>query len=371
MTMQTRQPVKRLYTGLVGLSAEPTLTPVQNPTLTSAVINEDELRDRFGVEERSTKPKLPDSYRKFFGLEPDDLIKFFDVQIGSYPDLAQVDFVVPPSMIQHRLRRLQKTINYANEIIKGLSVGVMKVRRGKENVLDKPTREKYKREEQVRLARCYATRAKYYAAAKQEKYVEKVWRIVEKPICFRDVIDDCMVFTDVVETKWVEHADGLWLDGEFRNDVTDAIEILSHGQFDLDGYKRVMKLGFAALAELGETHAEMQKAWKNLLHWENAVIAAAVAYHVIDLPFEKCEFLGLTEYVKDLNDQVEMEDFEQRDFNPGELEVLEGRADGADDTFYAGRMRIQSAGFRYHANGKPTPRTLSSFDKPTKMTVKR
>jgi len=332
------------------------------------VINEDELRDRFGVEERGTRPKLPDSYRKFFELEPDDLIKLFDVQIGSYPDLAQVDFVVPPSMIQHRLRRLQKTINYVNEIIKGLSVGAMKVRRGKENVLDKPTREKYKREEQARLARCYAKRAKYYADAKQEKYIEKIWRVVAKPIYFRDVVDECMLFENV-EKRWFEHED-VWLDGKLHRDFTDVLELVNHGQFDLEGYKKVMTLGSTALEELGETHEEAKEVWKNLLRWENAVIAAAIAYHVIDLPLEKCDFLGFTEYVKDLNDQVEMEDFEQRDFNPGELEVLEGMADGADDTFYAGRMRIQSAGFRYHANGKPTPRTLSSFDKPTKMTVK-
>jgi hypothetical protein len=298
-------------------------------------------------------------------LGPEDLIGFFDAQIGSYTDLIQVDFIIPPSMIQHRLRRLQKVINRANELINSWDVGVMKIRRGKDNVLDKPSREKYKREERARLTRCYAKRAKYYTAAKQEKYVEKVWRIVEKPICFRDMIDDCMVFTNVVETKWVEHAD-IWLDGEFRNDVTGAIEILSHGQFDLDGYKSVMKLGFAALAELGETHEEMQKAWKNLVRWEDCVIAAAIRYRVIQPRYDLAVFLGLEKVVTNLNNQVAMEDFEQRDVHPEDVLALK-----TGGKCFFGQVRIQSEGFWYRANGMPVPRPLSGFDKPTRMTDRK
>jgi hypothetical protein len=370
--MQRKPPAKRLFSRMAGsplapVAETPTAESAQATVVTvnplkGTAINENDLRNRFGVEERKTGPKLPESYRKFFDLEPEDLIGFFDTQIGSYTDLVQVEFIISSSMIQHRLRRLQKTINYVNEIIKGLSVGAMKTRRGKENVLDKPTREKYKREEQARLARCYAKRAKYYAAEKQEKYVEKVWRIVEKPIYFRDMIDDRMVFTNVVETKWVEHAD-MWLDGEFRNDVTDVIETLNHGQFDLDGYKKVMKLGFAALAELGETHEEMQKAWKNLQHWENAVIAAAIRYRVIQPRHDLAVLVGLDKVIANLNDQVAMEDFEQRDMNPEDVLALK-----TGGKCFFGRMRIQSEGFRYRANGTPVPRPLSNFDKPTRMT---
>jgi hypothetical protein len=360
--MQPRKAV-RLFTGLVGLPPEPEPAPV-NPTqkLPGVAASEEDVRREFGVEEKKRRPKLPESYREFFGLEPEDLIGFFDTQIGVRTDLVQVDFVVPPSMIQHRLRRLQKIINRANELIKSWDVGVMKIRRAKDDILDEPTRERYKREERARLARCYAKRAKYYAAAKG-KLVEKPRRI-QTPLYLRDVVDDSMVFTNV-ERKWVEHED-MWLDGKFCTDVIDSVEILScGGQFDLTGYKRVMSLGSAALDELGETDGEMRQAWENLVRWENAVIAAAVRYRVIQPRYDLAVLLGLDKVIADLNDQVAMEDFEQRDMDPEDVLALKtgGRC-------YGGQVRIQSEGFWYRANGAPVPRAITSFDKPVRDTAR-
>jgi len=322
---------------------------VATQKLRGVAVSEEDLRLKFGVEERTRKATLPDSYRKLFGLEPEHLIGFFDVQIGTSDILTQVNFVVTPSMIEHRLRRLQKIINRAKELIESWDVGVMKIRRGRDNVLDKPTRERFKRKERMRLNRCYVKREKYRAA--KGMCVEKVWR--ETPIRLRDVVDDCMIFTPVLKTEWIES-------------TGNVIETVQHGEFDVLRYKRMMSLGFDALSELGETHEERRESWANLQRWENAVIAAAVRYGVIEPRYDLARFLGLDKVLTDLSSQVEMEDFEQRDMDPEDQLAIKtgGRC-------YGGRVRIQSEGYRYRVNGSPVARALSSFDKPTSMGVRR
>jgi len=60
---------------------------------------------------------------------------------------------------------------------------------------DQATREKYKREENARIARCNVKLFHYRAALRSDKELrEKVWRETIKPIYFRDLVDDVMAF---------------------------------------------------------------------------------------------------------------------------------------------------------------------------------
>ena len=347
---QARKPVRRTFTGLVGMPSESKDSKPATTTAAVAVatISEDEVRRAFGVDSPASKrPEIPKSFRVFFQLEPEDLMAFFSAQIGTYTVFEQVEVVVSKDVLQRRLDHMQCVINERKKIVDGLAVHVMKIPRGKDNVLDKDTREKYKREETARLTKLYAKRARYRAAvASSLDYREKVWRTVARPLYFRDAVDDEMIFDKALATMFVN---GEWT------------PVITRGSFDLESYRAVMRLDSFALDVLDGS----EEAWDNLRVWENCVIAAAVAYRIIRPRRDLGEFLGLTKVVADLNDQVKLEDAEQRDMNPEDVLALKtgGRC-------YGGQVRIQSEGFRYRADGKPRARALSSFDKPTRMTVR-
>src|SRR5215472_13644880 len=122
-------PRKRAFTGMVGLPPEP-VEPVQPaPVLNEPVVDEKTLAEEFGVEDRKAKPKLPDSCRTLLNLAPDDIMAFFDAVVGQKTEFVETDFLVPKEMLEGRVRRLQMVIARSKEIVEGLSVRVMKIRR--------------------------------------------------------------------------------------------------------------------------------------------------------------------------------------------------------------------------------------------------
>lgn len=296
-----------------------------------------------------TKPKIPASYRQFLNLDPQDLVAFFDVKVGERQEFAEMDFVVPPSVLEHRIRRLMKVIACSKQIVEGLSVHIMKIRRGKDEVLDQPTREKYKREEQARIARCNMKLARYRMALRSPQgYREKVWMWVKTPVHFRDVVDDVMTFDTVIDAGWRD-IQKVFTGGVETHTRVEWVEYIRSGHVDLESYRAVMSLGVAALAELGETESQRKEVWDNIHRWENAVIRAAVVHSVITPRRDLAELLGLGQVLDEPDDVIEADRTE---------DALAIKTGGA---CYGGR--VQSEGYRYRG-GRITPRGLSSFDKP-------
>lgn len=284
--------------------------------LTGTAISEDDLRRQFGVEKSESTPTIPKSYRQVLNLAPQDIIDFFDVKLGKYDEFTQLDFVVPPSMLEHRINRLKDMVKCSEQYIEGMASRIIKTRRGKNDPLlnEKATREKYKRDENARIARSNAKLSRYRAALRSGKdHTEKIWGWVTTDVYFRNVIG---------------------------NNPVNGI--------DLQTYRDVMSLGDPALVKLGETEAEQKETWENITDWENLVIRAAV-YHRIRIPRrDLAELLGL-DAVLDEGDYIEADTTE---------DALAIKTGGA---CYGGQ--VKSEGYRY-TSGKPVPRALSSFDKP-------
>lgn len=331
-----RQPKKvirpaGLASRLVGLPVEPEIAPKprNNPTLKSPAISEDNLRRRFGLVERETKPRIPNSYRSVLNLSPQDIIDFFDVKIAEHLEFSQADFVVPASMLEHRIGRLEKLIKCSKQIIEGMASRIIKIRRGKDDPLldDKAAREKYKRDENARIARLNAKLFRYRTALRSGNYHEKIWQWVTKNVYFRDVVDDEKEFRTILDTFVTSGA----IVNRIRFEVVD-----------LKAYQAVMTLGEAALNELGETETEQKERWEYMTQWENAIIQAAV-YHKIIIPRRDLAGLLGLDAVLDEADYIEVE----ADRTEDAIAIKTGGA------CYGGRIRSEG-GFR----------SLSSFDKP-------
>lgn len=315
------------------------------------VISEDDLREQFGLEKPESKPKLPTSYRQLLNLDPQDIIGFFNLKVGEHTDFVRVDFVVPPSMLEHRIRRLQKLIACSKQIIEGMASRILKIRRGENDPLltDKAAREKYKRDENARIARSNVKLSRYRAAVRSNKDChDKIWQWVTTPAYFCDVVDDCMTFRTTTDVRW-EDTKKLFTGGLQTHTRVELIEYFRSGTVDLEAYRAVMSLGEAALVELGETESEAKETWQNIARWENNVIRAAVHYQIITPRRDLAELLGLGEILDENDDPIEADTTEDA------LAIkTSGRCFGG---------RIKSEGFRYRG-GKVTPRSLSDFDKP-------
>jgi hypothetical protein len=349
MIAQRKRPAIRVGPRLAGLPSEPQES-VQNPTIKGTTISEDGLRRQFGVVKQDAKPKIPESYRQLLNLDPQDIINFFDVKVGEYAEFAQMDFIVPPSMLEHRIRRLQKVIACSKQIVEGLASRIIKIRRGKDDPLlnNKATREKYKREENARIARCNEKLFRYRTALHSGKdYNEKIWRTVSKPLYFHDMVDDHIVFETITDIRW-ENTDTIFTGG-YAHTRVELIEYFRKGFVCLEAYRAVMSLGEAALAELGDTEAKQKETWQNIKHWENAVIRAAVYHKLITPRRDLADLLGLSAVLDEDDVYIEHDSTE---------DALATKTGGA---CYGGR--IKGEGFRY-TSGKPVARALSSFDKP-------
>jgi hypothetical protein len=352
--MLTRKPAQRAFRGLVGLPADE-LVALGTPRPALAVISEKVARAKFGVsEDKSKKTEPPSNMRTTLMLSPDDIIALFDEspqnKIGEHEVFEQVNFTVTTEGLQHRIKRLKKLIAASKEITEGLFVRVMKVRRGKDEVLDKTTREKFKREETARQARANVRLFQYRTALRNGGLTQKVWRVVVKSVYFRDVIDDVVIFQDWGEGTYVK-------DKERRMGglVTHHTEILLHHvlytEFDLSRYQEMMRLDADALSVMGAAEAEQKQAWANVQRWENAVIKAAVFHGVLRPRKNLLELLALTAWAQDALSVLE--DIEA-DTTENALAIKTGGA------CYGGRIR--SGG--YTDSGRQ--RSLTSFDKPSR-----
>jgi hypothetical protein len=329
---------QRLFSGLVGRLPEPETPTAPAPVLGSVATAEEVMED-FGIEPKNPKPKLPDSFRTLLNLEPSDIIALWHVELDRITEFTQVDVLVSPQTIQHRIDRLMKVISASKAIVEGLSVHVMKIRR--DEILDKSTREKFKTEERSRRARCNAKLFKYRLALKTGNYHEKVWRWVTKPVTLRDVLDDELILRDVT--------------------VFDENALRVH-KMDLQSYEQISRLGVEALDELGETEKEQKTTWKLFRRWENCAILQAILHGIIVPRRDLFETMGLGKLAEDLKDAQDAA--EEATWDTATLNLL-AKTGGA---CWSGRVRIQSAGYRYNKDGSIAQRKLYSFERPTKMT---
>jgi hypothetical protein len=295
------------------------------------------------------------SIRKTLMLQPEDLIALFDespaTKIGEHEVFEQVDFLVPPEMLQHRIKRLQKVIAASKAIIEGLSVRVMKLRRGKDNILDKATREKFKREKQALMAHCNAKLFRYRTALRSGNYREKIWCYQTKPVYFHEVVDDCMTFTEYGEAYYARDEDRTPYGVGYK--LTNLVrDIIATRIFDVSRYEVMTGLDNSALYLMGVSEEEQKRTWANVHRWENCVIKAAVFHGVLRPRPDLVELLGLMPFVQAALAATESEI--EADETENALALKTGGA------CYGGS--IHTAGFRFR-NGSYRRRSLESFDK--------
>jgi hypothetical protein len=351
---------KCLFTGLAGFPSEPDETPVVSPPSQppSQPMSESQVRAKFGVATPVTPPVSTSfaAMRQTLMLSPEDLIALFDetpaTKIGEREVFTEVDFIVPPKMLQHRIERLKRLIAASKVRVEGLSVRVMKLRREEDNVLDKATREKFKREEQARMARSNAKLSRYRAALRSGNYREKIWRHQMQAVYFRDEVEDCMTFTDFGDVMYVDGRE-VRVGGLATHHTTEMVRDYTESRiFDVSRYEVVMQLDDNALRLLGESEDDQKRSWAYWQRWENAVIKAAVFHGVLRPRQDLLDLLALMPFV-----QAALEAIDQAD-EPDEMEnALAWKTGGA---CYG--ASIHSAGYRFR-NGGFRRRSLESFDK--------
>lgn len=368
--MIQRKPVVRAFR-MVGPPPEPDEKPVVSPRASpvqpppasrGGVDTEAQARALFGIAPPISarpapvvSPKFP-SMRQTLMLDAEDIITLFDAaeetKVGQREVFEEVDFLVPTQMLQHRIERLKKLVATSKTIIEGLSTRIMKLRRGKDDVLDKPSREKFKREENARIVRSNAKLFRYRKALRAGNYHEKVWRHQMQAVYFRDLVDDSMTFTD--------YGDAYYMDGEEKcvgglvtHRTTDMVRDYTESRiFDVSRYELVMKLDDGALRLLGELEDEQKRSWAYWQRWENSVIKAAVFHGVLRPRPDLLELLALTPYVQAALGAVDLAD------EPDETEnALAVKTGGA--CFGGG---IKSGGYRFRKGGFRR-RGLETFDK--------
>ena len=319
------------------------------PTLTGIVIEEDELRDRLGIERPKQKITLPDSYRTLLNLDPQDIVDFFDVVVDHEEEFKQVDFLLPASMLEHRIARLKTLIAASKAVIEGMATRIIKIRRGKDDPLldDKALREKYKRDESARVARCNVKLHRYRVGLKAGNYHEKVWRVTEKPVYFRDVVRDGVDVIAVLDTGYLDKEE-VRTGGLVTHRRAELVEFIRRDYFDLDRYRTIMKLDTDSLFELGDGEFEQSQTWRNVQQWENAIIVAAVLHGVITPRRDLAELLGLGSVL----DEADLEYIGNEEENK-----LATKTGGA---VYGGRIRGEG-----YKDGRL--RKLTSFDKPMRQ----
>src|SRR6266550_3706748 len=404
--MMQRRKVQRAFTGLVGLPPEPNepvpptpiaaqepgvseLPPVSMPVAqrgglaglasqeyraprdptTGKLLDKDagagsteaQARALFGIVPPTlSHPKAPlvsnefPSMRQTLMLDAEDLIDLFDptpdTRIGEREVFAEMDFLVPSEMLQHRIERLKKLIAASKAIIEGLSVRVMKVRRDGD-ILDKATRETFKREESARIARSNVKLSRYRAAHHDGNYREKIWCYQTKGVYFRDFVDDCMTFTDYGETYYAQGEFKTPADGAGYYTTNLVRDIIATRIFDVSRYEVMMGLDNSALHLMGMSDAEQKRTWANVRRWENCVIKAAVYHGVLRPRQDLLDLLALSPYVQAALHAIESE--VEADETENALALKTGGA------CYGGGIR--SAGVRF-SNGVFRRRSLESFE---------
>jgi hypothetical protein len=357
---QRKQRQQRAFTGRTGFPTEPNAPQVSPPPQPEAM-SEDQAREKFGVSAPAAPPRPTVlCMRQTLMLSPEDLIAFFDetpaAKVAERIIFAEMDFVVPPEMLQHRIDRLKKVIAASKEILKGLSKHIMKLKRTKDDILDKPIQEKFKREETARMARSNAKLYRYRMALRDGNYHEKIWRDQIQPVYFRDLVDDVMVFEEL--------GPSYYKNDKFKTPPTGApywttslTRDVKFRVFDISRYEVMMRLDQSTLRLAGLTEEEQHRTWANVQRWENAIIAAAVFHGVLHPRPDLMEMLSLTPFAQAAlaaSETIEADDAEN---------ALALKTGGA---CFGGR--IKSAGYRYGTSESKSGnsfrrRSLESFDK--------
>jgi hypothetical protein len=308
-----------------------------------------------------SRPKAPLVWNKFPSmrqtliLNAEDLIDLFEAtpetKVGEREVFAETDFPVPAQLLQHRIERLKKLVAASKSIIDGLLVRVMKVRRDDDNILDKATREKFKREENARTDRCNEKLFRYRAALRSGNYREQIWRHQIQSVYFRDLVDDAMTFQDFSEAYYVDGEEKRF-GGLVTHRTTDMVRDVTESRiFDVSCYEIVMQLDDAALRMLGESEDDQKRSWAYWQRWENAVIKAAVQYGVLRPRSDLLELLALTPYAQAA---IAASDVVETDERENALALKTGGA------CYGGG--IKGGGYRFR-DGNFRRRSLESFDK--------
>ena len=357
MKSQRNLQQQRRYTArLAGFPSEPVSQPQPRAGQQPQQMSESEVRAKFGVSAPVAPPR-PSVFamRQALMLSPEDLIALFDetpaTKVGEREVFAEMDFLVPAEMLRHRIERLKTLIAASKAIIEGLLKRIMKLRRAKDDILDKATQEKYKREETARVVRSNAKLFKYRAVLRNANYREKIWRYQMQPVYFRDLVDDVMTFEEFgpayyANDKFKTPSNG----GDYW--TTNLVRRVKTRLFDVSRYEVMMQLDQSTLGLAGDTEEEQQRTWANLQRWENAIIKAAVFHGVLRPRPDLVEMLSLMPFVQAAlseTETIEADDTEN---------ALAFKTGGA---CFGGR--IKSAGYRFREDGSYRRRPLESFDK--------
>lgn len=252
MKPQRKQQQQRAHHGLVGrLDDTPAVSPPSHPRA-GRQQTESEMRAKFGLAVPVTPPPSAAfaAMRQTLMLSPEDLIALFDetpaTKVGEREVFAEMDFLVPVEMLRHRIERLKTLIAASKAIIEGLLKRIMKLRRAKDDILDKATQEKYKREETARVVRSNAKLFKYRAALRNANYREKIWRYQMQPVYFRDLVDDVMTFEEFgpayyANDKFKTPSNG----GDYW--TTNLVRRVKTRLFDVSRYEVMMQLDQSTL----------------------------------------------------------------------------------------------------------------------------
>jgi hypothetical protein len=192
----------------------------------------------------------------------------------------------------------------------------------------------------------------YRAALRNGNYKEKIWRHQMQAVYFRDVVDDCMTFSNYGETYYAQGELKTPPDGAAYYTTNLVRDVIATRVFDASRYEVMMGLDTSTLHLMGVSEAEQKRTWENCQRWENAVIKAAVFYGVLRARADLLELLGLMPYVQAALIATEQEI--EADETENALALKTGGACyGAS---------IHSAGIRYTKTGFRR-RSLESFDK--------
>ncbi len=348
---------------------ERVLTPEE-----TAVVLEEGMRRQFGlppmrsIEERLegraadieqrgvvvlAKPELSKGFNGLRGalqLDRQDIVELFDRVVYKNVRFVEVETSVANDVLERRIARLKKIIQRSKELIESWSVRVMTIRRSEDNVLDKVTREKFKRDENARIARSNVKLARYRTALRSGGYKGKVWQYAQVPTYFRDILDDKMTFIEWGEAKYIE-GEQKSFQGLPTHTTTELVQEAASvsGEYSLELYSRVLLLGDDALRILGKTESEQKISWANWRKWEDAVIGAAIRCGALPVNPELAGTLNLLGLrVELVPDEIEADTTE---------DALAIKTGGA---CYGSRIKGPGVRFR---NGRFRQRALESFDK--------
>jgi hypothetical protein len=174
------------------------LTDKTKPDLLSTLIlrlnlQRDDLKTKFETELQKQKFV---SYVDALKIDRTDLIRLLEVPAGMKSRSVAEKVLKSTSSVERRIQRLKKIIQKSEEYIESWSVHKMKLRRP-DNILDKQTREAFKRKERSRIERCQHKitdlKRRLKTWADDPSNYERVLKTVKSPETLRERLDTRML----------------------------------------------------------------------------------------------------------------------------------------------------------------------------------